>query len=60
MPKVKTIYAYKVQSIVEEFPDEFKEILVTVQFHAINAFLLIVFFFFVSVYCPDLWDNVRH
>ena len=25
MPKVKTAYAYKVQSIVKEFPDEFME-----------------------------------
>ena len=25
MPKVKTTYAYKIQSIVKEFPDEFKE-----------------------------------
>ena len=25
MPKVKTIYAYKIQSIVKEFPDEFME-----------------------------------
>ena len=25
MPKVKTIYAYKFQSIVKEFPDEFME-----------------------------------
>ena len=23
MPKVKTIFAYKIQSIVKEFPDEF-------------------------------------
>ena len=25
MPKVKTTYAYKIQSIVKEFPDEFME-----------------------------------
>ena len=25
MPKVKTIYAYKIQSTVKEFPDEFME-----------------------------------
>ena len=25
MPKVKTTYAYKIQSIVKEFPDEFVE-----------------------------------
>ena len=25
MPKVKTIYAYKIQSIVKEFPDDFME-----------------------------------
>ena len=25
MPKVKTTYAYKIQSIIKEFPDEFKE-----------------------------------
>ena len=25
MPKVKTIYAHKVQSVVKEFPDEFME-----------------------------------
>ena len=25
MPKVKTTYAYKIQSIVNEFPDEFME-----------------------------------
>ena len=25
MPKVKTIYAYKIQSIVKEFPDKFVE-----------------------------------
>ena len=33
MPKVKTTYAYKIQSIVKEFPDEFL---------ATNAFLLIL------------------
>ena len=46
MPKVKTTYAYKIRSIVEEFPDEFMEginivICVTVRFLATNAFLLI-------------------
>ena len=25
MPKVKTTYAYKIQSVVKEFPDKFKE-----------------------------------
>ena len=25
MPKVKTTYAYKIQSIIKEFPDEFME-----------------------------------
>ena len=25
MPKVKTTYAYEIQSIVKEFPDEFME-----------------------------------
>ena len=25
MPKAKTTYAYKIQSIVKEFPDEFME-----------------------------------
>ena len=25
MPKVKTTYAYKIQSVVKEFPDEFME-----------------------------------
>ena len=25
MPKVKTTYAYKIHSIVKEFPDEFME-----------------------------------
>ena len=25
MPKIKTTYAYKIQSVVEEFPDEFME-----------------------------------
>ena len=25
MPKAKTIYAYKIQSIVKEFPDEFMQ-----------------------------------
>ena len=25
MPKVKTTYAYKIQSIVKEFPDKFME-----------------------------------
>ena len=25
MPKVKTTYVYKIQSIVKEFPDEFME-----------------------------------
>ena len=45
MPKVKTTYAYKIQSIVKEFPDEFMESLcncVTVRFFATNAFLLIL------------------
>ena len=27
MPKVKTTYAYKIQSIVKQFPDEFMEII---------------------------------
>ena len=50
MPKVKTTYAYKIQSIVKKFPDEFMEsitinyiaICVTVRFLATNAFLLIL------------------
>ena len=49
MPKVKTTYAYKIQSIVKEFPDEFMEsinnhiaIWVTLQFLATNPFLLII------------------
>ena len=50
MPKVKTTCAYKIQSIVNKFPDEFMEsinnhlfaICVTVRFHATNAFLLIL------------------
>ena len=48
MPKVKTTYADKIQSIVKEFPDEFIQsinyyiaICVTVRFLATNAFLLI-------------------
>ena len=51
MPKVKTTYAYKIQSIVKEFPDKFMEnyiainyiaICVTVQILATNAFFLIL------------------
>ena len=51
MPKVKTNYTYKIQSIVKEFPDELKKkvltinyiaIYVTVRFLATNAFLLIL------------------
>ena len=50
MPKVKTTYAYKIQSTVKEFPDESMEVLtinyfaisVTVRFLATNAFLLIL------------------
>ena len=52
MPKVNTIYAYKIQFIVKEFHDEFMEsinnqlgyiaICVTVRFLATNAFLLIL------------------
>ena len=50
MSKVQTTYAYKIQSIVREFPDEFMRILamnyiaicVTVQFLETNAFLLIL------------------
>ena len=48
MPKVKITYAYKIQSIVKEFPDELMEtinyivICVTVWFLATNAFLLIL------------------
>ena len=45
MPKVKTAYAYTIQSIVKEFPGEFMEsitICVTVRFLATNAFLLIL------------------
>ena len=54
MPRVKTTHAYKIQSIVEEFPDEFMEgiynqlyckmiaICVTVRFLPTNAFLLIL------------------
>ena len=30
MPKVKTTYAYKIQSIVEEFPDKFMESIKTI------------------------------
>ena len=50
MPKVKTTYVYKIQSIVNEFPDEFMKI-INNQFHcnlcncavfATNAFLLIL------------------
>ena len=50
MPKVKTTNAYKIQSIVKEFPDEFIKVLtinyfaicVTVRFLATNTFLLIL------------------
>ena len=50
MPKVKTTYADKIQSIVKKFPDEFMESItinyiamcVTVRFLATNAFLLIL------------------
>ena len=49
MPKVKTTYAYKTQSIVKQFPDEFMENInnhlhytVTVLFLATNAFLSIL------------------
>ena len=50
MPKVKTTYAYKIQSIVIEFPDELWKVLtinyiaicVIVRFLATNAFLLIL------------------
>ena len=48
MPKVKTTHAYKIQSMVKEFPDEFMEtinyiaICVAEWFLAINAFLLIL------------------
>ena len=50
MPKVKTAYAYKIQSIVKEFPTSLWKVLkinyiaicVTVRFLATNAFLLIL------------------
>ena len=50
MPKVKTIYVYKIQSIVTEFSDEFMESInnqlycncVTVRFLPTNTFLLIL------------------
>ena len=50
MPKVKTTYAYKIQSIVKEFPDEFMKVLtiysmaisVIVRFLATNVFSLIL------------------
>ena len=51
MPKVKTTYAYKIQSIVKEFPDKFMESInnqlyrnleLHVRFLAANAFLLIL------------------
>ena len=46
MPKVKTTYAYKIQSLVKEFPNKFMESinnqlycnLCTVRFLAKNAF----------------------
>ena len=50
MPKVKTTFAYKIQSIVKEFPDEFSKVLainyiaicVTERFFATNVFLFIL------------------
>ena len=49
MPKVKTTYGYKIQSIVKEFPDEFTKsiikyiaICITVRLLATNTFLLIL------------------
>ena len=50
MPKVKITYAYEIQSIVKEFPDEFMKVLtinyiaicVTVRFFVTNVFLLIL------------------
>ena len=50
MPKIKTTYAYKIQSMILEFPVEFMQNInnqlhcnyVTVRFLVTNAFLLIL------------------